>query len=112
MHIKIQGGGNGKYANSGSCSSLVSYLEHEDLDRIKKGQKTEPFFSHTDDYIKGNIIIEAIDNNIKKLLCRDEAKFFMITVSPSQKELEHLGKTSEEQSEKLKDYIRNGVMQQ
>ncbi|EHO14685.1 DUF5712 family protein [Myroides odoratimimus] len=111
MHIKIQGGGNGKYANSGSCSSLVSYLEHEDLDRIKKGQKVEPFFSHNDDAIKCNAIIEAIDNN-KKKLCRDEAKFFMITVSPSQKELQHLGKTTEEQSEKLKDYIRNGVMQQ
>lgn len=111
MHIKIQGGGNGKYANSGSCSSLVSYLEHEDLDRIKKGQKVELFFSHTEDHIKSNTIIEAIDNN-KKKLCRDEAKFFMITVSPSQKELEHLGKTPEEQSEKLKNYIRNGVMQQ
>lgn len=110
MHIKIQGGGNGKYANSGSCSSLVSYLEHEDLDRIKKGQKVEPFFSHAEDPIKGNVIIETIDNN-KKKLCRDEAKFFMITVSPSQKELEHLGKTPEEQSEKLKDYIRNGIMQ-
>ncbi|MDM1456694.1 clindamycin resistance transfer factor BtgB [Myroides odoratimimus] len=110
MHIKIQGGGNGKYANSGSCSSLVSYLEHEDLDRIKKGQKVEPFFSHTEDHIKGNAIIEAIDNN-KKKLCRDEAKFFMITVSPSQKEIAHLGKTPEEQSEKLKDYIRNGIMQ-
>ncbi|WP_158211153.1 DUF5712 family protein [Myroides phaeus] len=111
MHIKIQGGGNGKYANSGSCSTLVSYLEHEDLDRIKKGQKVEPFFSHTEDHIKGNVIIEAIDNN-KKKLCRDEAKFFMITVSPSQKEIAHLGKTPEEQSKKLKDYIRNGVMQQ
>lgn len=111
MHIKIQGGGNGKYANSGSSSSLVSYLEHEDFDRIKKGQKVEPFFSHTENHIKGNAIIEAIDNN-KKKLCRNEAKFFMITVSPSQKELEHLGKTPEEQSEKLRDYIRNGVMQQ
>ncbi|MGS4346431.1 DUF5712 family protein [Myroides odoratus] len=111
MHIKIQGGGNGKYANNGSCSSLVSYLEHEDFDRIKKGQKVEPFFSHTEDHIKGNTIIEEIDNN-KKKLCRDEAKFFMITVSPSQKEIAHLGKTPEEQSEKLRNYIRNGVMQQ
>lgn len=110
MHIKIQGGGTGKYANSGSCSSLVSYLEHEDLDRIKKGQKVEPFFSHTEDHIKGNSIIEAIDNN-KKKLCRDEAKFFMITVSPSQKELAYLGKNSEEQSEKLKEFVRHGIMQ-
>lgn len=111
MHIKIQGGGSGQYTNNGSCSSLVSYLEHEDLDRIKKGQKVESFFSHTDNVINGSAIIELIDNN-KKKLCRDEAKFFMITVSPSQKELQHLGKTPEEQSEKLKDYIRNGVMQQ
>lgn len=110
MHIKIQGGGAGKYANTGSCSSLVSYLEHEDLDRIKQGQKVEPFFSHTANSISGNIIIEAIDNN-KKKLCKDDSKFFMVTVSPSQSELAHLGKTPEEQSEKLKDFVRHEVME-
>lgn len=110
MHIKIQGGGAGKYANTGSCSSLVSYLEHEDLDRIKQGQKIEPFFSHTESALSGNAIIEAIDNN-KQKLCKADSKFFMITVSPSQNELAHLGKTPEEQSEKLKDFVRHEVME-
>lgn len=110
MHIKIQGGGEGKYANTGSCSSLVSYLEHEDLDRIKQGQKIEPFFSQTENALSGNTIIKAIDNN-KQKLCKGDSKFFMITVSPSQNELAHLGKTPEEQSEKLKDFVRYEVMQ-
>ena len=39
MHIKIQGGGEGKYSNTGSCSSLISYLEHEDLERQTQGEK-------------------------------------------------------------------------
>ncbi len=30
MNIKIQGGGEGRYANKGSCTGIVSYLQHED----------------------------------------------------------------------------------
>lgn len=109
MHIKIQGGGDGKYANQGSCHSLVNYLEHEDLERKNDGQEVEPFFSHVDE-VAAHEIIELIDNN-KKKLCRNEAKFFMITYSPSKEELKHLGDSSKEQSEKIKDFVRNGLMQ-
>lgn len=109
MHIKIQGGGDGKYANQGSCHSLVNYLQHEDLKRENDGEKIEPFFSHTEE-VAAHKIIELIDNN-KKKLCRDEAKFFMITYSPSKEELKHLGNSSNGQSEKIKDFVRNGLMQ-
>ena len=30
MHVKIQGGGGVTYANTGSCSKVAKYLEHED----------------------------------------------------------------------------------
>ena len=90
MHIKIQGGGEGKYSNAGSCSSLISYLEHEDLERQTQGTELEYFFSHSDDNVNSDEIINMIDNN-KQKLCRDEAKFFVLTFSPSDKELNFLG---------------------
>lgn len=110
MHLKIQGGGDGKYSNQGSCSSLVSYLEHEDLERIKEGLKVEPFFNHIGE-VDGNTIISVIDNN-KKKLCKNDSKFFMITFSPSKEEQKHLGLTEENKSEKIKDYVRSELMQQ
>ncbi|WP_051209895.1 DUF5712 family protein [Gelidibacter mesophilus] len=110
MHLKIQGGGDGKYSNQGSCSSLVSYLEHEDLERIKQGLKAEPFFNHSGE-VSGNTIISEIDNN-KKKLCKNDSKFFMITFSPSKEEQKHLGLKEENKSEKIKDYVRKELMQQ
>lgn len=38
MNVKIQGGGGGTYANTGSCTGVVTYLQHEDLERIRQGQ--------------------------------------------------------------------------
>ncbi len=110
MHIKIQGGGDGKYSNSGSCSSLVSYLEHEDLERQAEGKEIECFFSHSEDNVQPNDIIDMIDNN-KQKLCRNEAKFFVLTFSPSDRELNFLGGTEKERSEKIKDFVRNGLME-
>lgn len=37
MNVKIQGSGNGTYANTGSCVAVTNYLQHEDLERMKKG---------------------------------------------------------------------------
>ncbi len=109
MHIKIQGGGERRYANTGSCSDLISYLEHEDFKRIISGDKPEPFFSHFDDSVSANEIIRQIDNNRQKL-CRKDAKFFVITVSFSDEEMLKLGDTENERSEKVRQYIRDGVM--
>lgn len=45
MNVKIQGGGNGTYANTGSCVAVTNYLQHEDLERMKKGEEVQPFFN-------------------------------------------------------------------
>lgn len=50
-----------------------------------------------------------IDHN-KAKLCKSDAKFYVITVSPSREELAAMGKTQPEQAEKLKEYIRDDVM--
>lgn len=39
MNIKIQGGGSGTYANTGSCTGVTTYLQHEDLERMKNGRR-------------------------------------------------------------------------
>ena len=49
MHIKIQGGGKnaGVHANTGSSAALVSYLQHEDQERLAEGKEVFPFSSIT-----------------------------------------------------------------
>lgn len=51
MNIKIQGGGSGTYANTGSCTGVTTYLQHEDLERMKNGREVQPFFNNSRDYI-------------------------------------------------------------
>ena len=50
-----------------------------------------------------------IDNN-KAKLSRTDAKFYVITVSPSEKELRCMGGTPQERAEALRRYIRQDVM--
>lgn len=110
MHIKMQGGGQGKYSNQGSCFAVVNYLENEDEHRSKKNEKVEFFFTHFDDQVSPKFIIDSIDNN-KKKLCKGDAKFFVMTVSLSEKEIRHLGDNQRAQSEKIKFFIRDEVME-
>ena len=86
MNVKIQGGGNGTYANTGSCVAVTNYLQHEDLERMKKGEEVQPFFNQFRDYVSAREVTFKIDNN-KAKLSRTDAKFYVITVSPSEKEL-------------------------
>lgn len=110
MNIKIQGGGGGKYANSGSCFGTVSYLRHEDAERQEQGQQVEAFFNHDKDNVKSKEVTNTIDSN-KAKLCKSDAKFFVITVSPSKEELKSMGNTPQERVTAFRDYIRNDVMQ-
>lgn len=110
MIVKVQGGGQ-VYANTGSCANVASYLQHEDIDRMKEGKKPEPFFSQDQDRINVNELVSSIDNN-RKGLKNSDAKFYVITVAPSRKELERMGRTKEEQAAAMKDYIRTEVMPQ
>jgi hypothetical protein len=110
MNVKIAGGGEGIHANQGSCIGLVTYLQHEDLDRMKSGLTIEKFFDQERDDIRGHEVINRIDQN-KAQLGKADAKFYSVIFSPSPKELEHLSSGSpDEQSKKLKDYIRNEAM--
>lgn len=57
MNIKIQGGGSGTYANTGSCTGVTTYLQHEDLERMKNGQEVQPFFNNSRDYISAQEVL-------------------------------------------------------
>jgi hypothetical protein len=97
MHVKIQT--SQKDNNSGSSSDYVSYLEKEN--KHKPENEKEHFFSHERNDIKPFEVISEIDSN-KKAKGKDQANFFSVTLSPSQDELKHIGKSEE----KLKDFTR------
>jgi len=105
MNIDFPPPSNGTYNNAGSCRRLANYLEHEDLERIEKGIYTEGFFNLQEDNLYKSLVIKDIDSNIGQLL-KTDAKFYAIHVSPSQKELEAMGTSEEEQTESMKRYIR------
>lgn len=105
MHIDFAPPSNGTYNNSGSSRQLANYMEHEDLERMEKDIFTEGFFNLTDDNIYKSKVIKDIDSNIGQLL-KTDAKFYAIHVSPSEKELQAMGSTEQEQAEAMKRYIR------
>jgi len=105
MHIDFTPPSGGTYNNAGSSRQLVSYMEHEDLERMEKGIYTESFFNLTDDNIYKSKVIKDLDSNIGQLL-KTDAKFYAIHVSPSEKELRALSNTEQEQAEAMKHYIR------
>ena len=97
MHVKIQGGGKNKgvHANTGSSASLVSYLQHEDAERLAEGKEVFPFFTGTGVALTPGEVIEKLDRN-KKKLSKTDAKFFHIDINPSKDEIPYLGSTDEE----------------
>jgi len=105
MHIDFAPPSGGIYNNAGSSRQLVSYCEHEDLERMEKGIYTDGFFNLTDDNIYKSKVIKDIDSNIGQLL-KTDAKFFAIHVSPSEGELRIMGNTEQEKAEAMKRYIR------
>lgn len=105
MHIDFAPPSKGTYNNAGSSRQLVSYCEHEDLERMEKGIYTDGFFNLTDDNIYKSKVIKDIDTNIGQLL-KTDAKFFAIHVSPSESELRAMGNTEQEKAEAMKRYIR------
>lgn len=109
MNVKIQGGGGGAYANTGSCIGVTNYLAHEDVQQIKDGQEQEQFFTHNKDKVSDREVVYKIDNNRAKL-SKTDSKFFVVTVSPSKDEIKAMGKTREEQTANFKQYINEGIM--
>jgi hypothetical protein len=93
--------------NSGSCGDLVQYLEKENIG--KELSEREMFFSHSEDIVFPEEVKQAIDNN-KKGLKKTETKFYEMSISFSQKELQHIKSTiqdPEQQKAAIQGYIRN-----
>ena len=105
MHIDFAPPSGGTYNNAGSSRQLLSYMDHEDLERMEKGVYTEGFFNLTEDNAYKSTVIKDIDTNIGQLL-KTDAKFFAIHVSPSENELRTMGNTEQEKAEAMKRYIR------
>ena len=105
MHIDFAPPSGGTYNNAGSSRQLVSYMAHEDLERMEKGIYTDGFFNLMDDNIYKSKVIKDIDGNIGQLL-KTDAKFYAIHISPSESELRAMGNTEQEKAEAMKRYIR------
>lgn len=99
-HVNITSSSSG--SNAGSCGQLVEYLEKEN--NLKAEHKAELWFNQGRDDLRAYEVRQSIDGNTAKLK-QSEAKFYLVNISPSQKELEHIGNDPQ----KLKDYAR-GVM--
>jgi hypothetical protein len=96
-HVNITTSATG--SNAGSCGGLVDYLEKEN--RLKVPGEYELWFNQQRDDIRALEVRQEIDGNTAKLK-QAEAKFYLVNVSPSQKELQHLGNDPQ----KLKEYAR------
>ncbi len=101
----------GRLGNKGSCSYVAHYMDKEDLIRIQTGIQPELYFNQFSDEIFSGQVIKDIDSN-KAKLCKDDAKFFFLSVSPSEKELIAMGITHEEQVESFKLYIKEEFIEQ
>lgn len=93
---------------TGSCTGVVTYLQHEDLERIRQGQQAEPFFNQYRDFVSPKEVTYKIDHN-RAQLHKTDAKFFVITVSPSEKELAAMG-ASRGAGTSDEEYIRKDII--
>jgi len=74
-------------ANKGSSAKLVHYLEKEN--RLAANKFSESWFDGNRLAIDGYEVMRTIDNNIAKL-GKADARFFLVNISPSKKELAFL----------------------
>lgn len=88
MYINITD--NKEASNKGSSGGLVNYLEKEN--RTDELKQPELWFNGNRQDVEAYEVRRALDGNNAKL-GRNEARFFLINVCPSQKELEHLRKS-------------------
>ncbi|MEM6517300.1 MAG: MobB family relaxase [Bacteroidota bacterium] len=92
MFVKIQKSiGKSKLNNKGSSATLVSYLSKENED--KSPSEYEHFFNHDNERINQSSAQQLLDGQ-NKHLGKNDSKFFMLTINPSPKELQHLAKLS------------------
>ncbi|MDQ6527660.1 DUF5712 family protein [Flavobacterium sp. LHD-85] len=103
MYINITDSETGN--NKGSSGQLVNYLEKENRAAPEEDHVKELWFNTENRKIMPQEARVRIDNNIAKLGRRD-AKFFLVNISPSQKEIVFLKERFGAQvaEEKLKQY--------
>lgn len=93
--------------NKGSSGELIHYLEKENRATAKRQQEKQPerWFSNDRTDIQPYEVRLKIDSNVAKL-SKDEAKFYLVNISPSQKEIRFLKKQYGDKGaeEKLKEY--------
>jgi hypothetical protein len=110
MHINISKSETGN--NKGSSGQLVNYLEKENRLLYEQNPHLEPeyWFNHQSQEIQPYQVRYDIDHNIDRL-SKDEAKFFLVNISPSENELVYLKEEFGEDGAKqqLKQYA-NQVM--
>lgn len=103
MYINISDSETGN--NKGSSGQLVGYLEKENRTALAEGRENELWFNDLSKDITPQEVRVKIDNNVAKL-SRNDAKFFLINISPSQKEISYLKEQFGEKGteEELKKY--------
>ncbi|MEH0152674.1 DUF5712 family protein [Limibacter armeniacum] len=89
-----------KGGNTDSSELAVRYLEKEN--EGKHPSDMEFFFTHDRDKVTPSEVIRMLDAN-RGGIRKDYAKFFNLTIAPSQQELSHFGSDKE----KLRGYVRN-----
>jgi len=103
-HVNITASETG--GNTGSCGQLTDYLEKEN----QKLGKKELWFDQGRDDIGPDQVKTGIDQNVAKLK-KTEAKFYLINISPSEKELNHIGNDPQKLKafarEVMKEYAEN-----
>lgn len=110
MHINITTSEAGN--NKGSSGQLVRYLEKENRLQNERHPLFAPeyWFNQCDQEIQPYEVRTSIDKNVTKL-SRDEAKFFLINISPSENEIRFLKeKFGEDGSKQELKHYANQVM--
>ena len=107
MYVDFSGGSKGA-ANKGSVCDLTKYLEKEQKVLAKEGKEREFYFNIQRNDITKHEVDKAIDRQSKNGLGKKDAKFYMISVNPSQKELTHIGNDAQ----RLKTWIQKEYMPQ
>lgn len=75
--------------NKGTCAKLVEYLDKENLN--KTFDERQEFFNQKRNDVGMGEVISSIDSN-RTGLGKNDSKFYMLSINPSQKELEHIAK--------------------
>jgi hypothetical protein len=90
------------HANSGSCSNVMNYLEHEDLDRAMQGGYRTIFQSPMNKWE----VLKSLRKWISKQRHKEEAGIFCYNCFAKFRRIEENGKDTEETCQALKDYIK------